>query len=147
MIDPTNPEPPFGAHGYSLDHVGVATHSIREAAASFELLAGASCSPVEEVPSQGVRVAFVGTVELLEPTDPTGPVGRFLERRGPGLHHIAYEVRNLAERLEELRRQGVPLVDEAPRAGAGGHQVAFLHPRAAGGVLVELVERPTMPPR
>lgn len=142
MIDPSSHEPPTGPEGLPLHHVGVATESIRESAALFELLAGAPCSPPEEVPQQHVRVAFVGSVELLEPTDPDGPVGRFLQRRGPGLHHIAYAVPDLAARLEELRARQVPLVDETPRIGAGGHRVAFLHPRAAGGVLVELVEQP-----
>lgn len=146
MIDPSSHEPQAGTEGLLLDHVGVATESIRASAASFQLLSGASCSQVEEVPGQKVRVAFVGTVELLEPTDPEGPVGRFLQRRGPGLHHIAYGVADIEAKLEELRSRQVPLVDEDPRTGAGGHRVAFLHPRAAGGVLVELVERPISSP-
>lgn len=143
MLDPSSHEPRApGLEGLPLDHVGVATESIAAAAASFELLGGTRCSPVEEIASQGVRVAFVGPIELLEPTDPGGPVARFLERRGPGLHHIAYRVDDLASTLQSLKDRGVPRVDEAPRPGAGGHLVAFLHPEAAGGVLVELVERP-----
>ncbi len=120
-------------------HVAVAVESIESAAPLFELLTGRSCSPVEEIPDQGVRVAFVGEVELLEPTDPEGTVARFLHRNGPGLHHVAFEVPEVAAELERLASEGLELVDRTPRRGAGGHQVAFLHPRSTGGVLVELV--------
>lgn len=142
MIDPYSRGPVSDPEGRPLDHVGVATESLESSAALFELLGRGRCSPPEEISGQGVRVAFVGAVELLEPTDPDGPVGRFLQRRGPGLHHIAYAVRDVAAALEDLKAQGVPVVDETPRTGAGGHRVAFLHPKASGGVLVELVERP-----
>ncbi|MEX0979796.1 MAG: methylmalonyl-CoA epimerase [Gemmatimonadota bacterium] len=123
-----------------LHHVAVAAHSIRETAPLYELITGASCSRIEDVPAQGVRAAFVGTIEILEPLDATGAVARFLERRGPGLHHVAYRVDDIRAALSRLREAGVRLVDEHPRAGAGGHAVAFLHPEATGGVLVELVE-------
>jgi methylmalonyl-CoA/ethylmalonyl-CoA epimerase len=95
---------------------------------------------VEEIASQGVKVAFVGQVELLEPTDPDTPVGRFLAKRGPGLHHIAYHVADLPGELARLAADGMELIDREPRAGAGGHRVAFLHPRSTGGILIELVE-------
>lgn len=119
----------------------MAVSSIREAAPIFELLARASCSPLEELPAQGVNVAFVGSLELLEPRGPRTTVGRFLERRGPGLHHIAYRVPDLARALDTLRSSGIRLIDDEPREGARGHLVAFLHPDSTGGVLLELVER------
>ena len=113
---------------YPLDHVAVAVSSLEEACPLFELLAGASRSPVEELPAQGVRVCFVGSIELLEPLDPETTVGRFLQKRGQNLHHIAYRVPNLPETLSKLRKEGFELIDEAPRPGARGHQVAFLTP-------------------
>lgn len=118
----------------------MAVPSIREASSTFELLSRATCSPVEELPDQGVNVAFVGALELLEPRGPDTAVGRFLDRRGPGLHHVAYRVPSLPQALARLREEGVRLIDEEPRPGARGHRVAFLHPESAGGVLVELVE-------
>ena len=127
--------PPF-----PLDHVAIATPSIEEAAPMYQLLTGETCSPVEEIPSQGVRVAFIGKVELLEPLGPESGVGRFLEKRGPGLHHIAFQVPDIKAALEELAQEGFRLIDEAPRPGAGGHQVAFIHPASVGGVLWELVQ-------
>lgn len=130
----------MNVNAYPVDHVGVAVSSIDDARPLFELLTGATCSPVEELEAQGVDVAFVGSLELLEPRSPDTPVGRFLDRRGPGLHHVAFRVPDVAEALSRFRAQGLELVDEAPRPGARGHRVAFLHPRSTGGVLVELVE-------
>lgn len=123
-----------------LDHVGVAVASIEDARPTFELLTGHRCSPVETLAEQGVDVAFVGPLELLEPLAPDTPVGRFLERRGPGLHHVAFQVGDLEAALSRFRSAGMRLVDEAPRPGARGHQVAFLHPGSTGGILVELVQ-------
>lgn len=125
---------------YPLDHVAVAVSSLKETRSLFQLLTGNDCSPVEELPSQGVRVCFVGSVELLEPLSPDTTVGRFLQKRGQGLHHIAYRVPDLPAALSQLRTQGMELIDEEPRAGARGHQVAFIHPRSTGGVLIELVQ-------
>ena len=125
---------------FPLDHVGVAVSSIDESRLLFEFLTGATCSPVEKLDSQGVAVAFVGSLELLEPLGPESPVGRFLERRGPGMHHVAFRVPDLDEALERCRHRDIELVDETPRPGARGHRVAFLHPRSTGGVLVELVQ-------
>jgi len=124
---------------YPLDHVAVAVASLEEACRLFELLAGESCSPPETLTAQGVRVSFSGSVELLEPLGPDTAVGRFLERRGSGLHHIAFRVPNLPEALARLKLEGVELIDQEPRTGARGHKVAFLHPRSTGGILVELV--------
>ena len=125
---------------FPLDHVAVVVASIEEARALFELVTGEACSPVESIESQGVKVAFVGTVELLEPTDPQGAVARFLERRGSGLHHVAFRVPNLETALSELAAAGIRLIDEAPRIGARGHRVAFLHPDSTQGTLIELVQ-------
>ena len=125
---------------YPLDHVAVAVASLEEASRLFELMSGDSGSPVEELPAQGVRICFVGSTELLEPLAPDTTVGRFLQRRGPGLHHIAYRVPNLPETLFRLREEGFELIDETPRPGARGHLVAFLHPRSTQGILVELVQ-------
>lgn len=127
---------------YPLDHVAVAVASLEEAVPVFEFITQASGSPVETLESQGVRVTFVGSLELLEPLAPETTVGRFLQRQGPGLHHIAYRVPNLSKALERLKSEGFVLIDETPRIGARGHQVAFLHPRSTGGILVELVAEP-----
>jgi methylmalonyl-CoA/ethylmalonyl-CoA epimerase len=124
----------------SVDHVAVAVASLGEAVPLYELLTGSRSSPVEELPSQGVRVAFVGALELLEPLGPETPVGRFLASRGPGLHHVAYRTPDLVAELARLVEAGVELIDHAPRPGARGHRVAFLHPGSTGRVLIELVE-------
>ena len=126
--------------GRPLDHVAIAVHSLDESAVLYELLTGESRSPVEVLEAQGVRVAFVGQVELLEPLGPDTTVGRFLERRGQGLHHIAYRTDDIVADLARLDAEGIELIDEKPRPGASGHQVAFLHPGSTGGILLELVE-------
>lgn len=126
-----------------LDHVAIAVKSIAASLPVFESLLGASGSPVERISSQGVAVTFVGSgpgrLELLEPTGAETTVGRFLARRGPGLHHIAYRVPDLEAALARFAADGVELIDRKPRYGAEGHRVAFLHPRSTGGVLIELV--------
>ncbi|MBT8488374.1 MAG: methylmalonyl-CoA epimerase [Gemmatimonadetes bacterium] len=124
----------------ALHHVAVAVHSIAESRALYELLTGERCSPPETLDSQGVKVAFVGQVELLEPLSVDTTVGRFLARRGPGLHHVAFEVDDIAAELERLEGEGLRLIDREPRKGAKGHLVAFLHPTSTDGVLVELVQ-------
>lgn len=124
-----------------LDHVAIAVHSIEESIGLFTLLSGESPSPVQTIESQGVRVAFVGMIELLEPLGPETTVGRFLERRGPGLHHLAYRTDDIVETLARLAKEGLKLIDSEPRPGAHG-LVAFLHPSSTEGVLIELVQRP-----
>jgi len=126
-----------------VDHVAIAVPSLDDACRLFQLLSGGVCSNPETLESQGVRVAFCGRVELLEPLGPDTTVGRFLDRRGPGLHHVAYESPDLEADLARLSDEGIELIDRTPRPGARGHRVAFLHPRSTGGVLVELVEHPT----
>jgi methylmalonyl-CoA epimerase len=128
-------------NGYPIDHVAVAVSSLSDAVPMFERLSGTAGSPVEELPAQGVNVAFVGGVELLEPRGPDSTVARFLERRGPGLHHIAYRVPEIVDALQVAEAQGFRLIDSEPRPGAGGHLVAFLHPSSTGGVLIEFVQR------
>ena len=124
-----------------LDHVAVAVPSLAEAIPRHETVAGARATPIETLPSQGVRVAFVGDLELLEPIGPDTPVGRFLSRHGPGLHHVAYRTTDIERELKRLVAAGYEAIDPEPRIGARGHRVAFLHPRTTGKVLIELVER------
>lgn len=125
-----------------LAHIAVAVESLEAAAPLWERL-GAVRVGTEEVEAQKVRVAFyrLGGVlfELLEATSPDGPVGRFLAKRGPGLHHVSLEVADVSAAISAWKAAGIPLVDERPRAGAEGRTVAFLHPKAAGGVLIEVV--------
>jgi methylmalonyl-CoA/ethylmalonyl-CoA epimerase len=131
---------------FPLDHVAIAVTSIAESMPLFERLANARGSSIEDVAAQGVRVAFVGTgsarLELIEPATRQSTIARFLEKRGSGLHHIAYRVPDIRAALADFESQGVQLIDREPRPGAGGHLVAFLQPRTTGGVLVELVEVP-----
>lgn len=128
-------------NGFSLDHVGVAVASIREYAAIYEPITGATCSSIEELPGDDVNVAFVGSIELIEPRSSSSPVALFLSRRGPGIHHFAYRVPDLLATLQDLNTRGFHLIDEEPRPGARGHLVAFIHPKSAGGALIELVQR------
>jgi methylmalonyl-CoA epimerase len=127
-----------------LDHVAIAVPSISAVLPLFESLTGGTISPIETIPAQLVNVAFVGTgtgrLELLEPTAPESTVQKFLDRRGSGLHHIAYRVPDLKAALTRLAMAGVRLIDREPRSGAGGHRIAFVHPASTSGVLIELVE-------
>jgi methylmalonyl-CoA epimerase len=128
----------------TLDHVGIAVPRLDDAIALWTVLVGAPATGREVVGSQGVEVAFIGTgtstIELLAPTRDDSPVARFLDRRGAGLHHVAYRVDDIRAALRELASAGYELIDREPRPGAHGHQVAFVHPRSAGGVLFELVQ-------
>jgi len=129
-------------------HVGIAVPSLVAARTLYEGVLGGDWEGVEEIAQQRVRVAFVrmasapGTtlIELLEPMGEESPIAKFLAKRGPGLHHIAYQVARLDERLAALERHGVELIDRIPRRGAHGLRIAFLHPRSTGGVLTELCE-------
>jgi methylmalonyl-CoA/ethylmalonyl-CoA epimerase len=129
-----------------LHHVAIAVPSLAVAQPLFEAITGAAGSPVEHVASQHVNVLFIGTgasrLELIEPTAPHSAVARFLERRGPGLHHIAYHAADLEAELARCAAAGYEPIDRVPRPGAGGHRVAFLHPRTTGGILIELVGGP-----
>jgi methylmalonyl-CoA epimerase len=127
-----------------IDHLGIAVEDLDAAVALHRQLYGAEVIARETLDSQGVDAALlvVGDtrIELLASLGPDTPVGKFLASRGPGMHHVAFEVADVAAELDRLRADGVELVDEQPRPGAFGHLVAFVHPRAAGGVLAELVE-------
>jgi len=128
-----------------VDHIGVAVKDLKKALEFWEKTLGIPCVGVEEVAEQKVRTAFLPVkdteIELLEPTADDSPVAKFIEKRGEGIHHIALRVENLEEALEELKARGVQLIDEKPRYGAGGARSAFVHPKATGGVLLELSER------
>lgn len=128
-----------------LDHVGIAVHSLEETARIFELMAGEACSPPETLEAQGVRVAFAGSLELLEPLGPDTTVGRFLQRRGQALHHVAFRTVDIEAELARLEAAGLTLIDPVPRSGARGQRVAFVHPSSTGGVLIELVQHPWEP--
>lgn len=123
-----------------VDHVAIAVHDLEAAVPMYERLTGGRGSRPEAVPAQHVRVAFVGMIEVIEPTNDESGVARFLARRGPGLHHIGYRVDDCGAALARLVDQGFEPIDPRPRTGAGGHRVAFLHPRSTGGTLIELVE-------
>ena len=127
-----------------VDHIGIAVPSLEQGRALWEGKLGLRAKGVEEVQSQRVRVCFipVGEVklELLEPSSPDSAIAKFLEKRGPGLHHVAYEVPDIRAALDEAKAQGLQLIDAAPRPGAAGKLVAFLHPRDTGGVLTEFVQ-------
>ena len=129
-----------------IDHIGIATNGIDDAARFYLDALGLQIEHVEEVASQKVRVAMLplgeSRVELLEPTSDDSPISRFLAKRGPGIHHIAVRVPDIRASLAELKEKGARLIDEEPRTGAGGCLVAFIHPSTTGGVLLELVERP-----
>jgi methylmalonyl-CoA epimerase len=126
-----------------IDHLGIAVPSLEPAVAAYEAL-GFRVVARHDVPSEKVRTAFLPVgeshLELLEPTDPTSVIARFLEKRS-GLHHVCVLVDDLDGALDEMKAKGVPLLDQSPRVGAGGCRVAFVHPKGAGGVLLELKER------
>jgi len=128
-----------------IDHIGIATNGIDEAAKFYRESLGLEVDHVEEVPSQKVRVAMLplgeARVELLEPTSDDSPIAKFLSKRGSGIHHLAVRVADIRTALADLKRGGTRLIDEEPRPGAGGCLVAFIHPSSTGGVLLELVQR------
>ena len=127
-----------------IDHLGIAVNSMDEGKAFWTDILGLEFAGTETVEEQKVTTGFfpVGEseVELLQSTSPDGPVAKFIEKKGQGIQHIAFVVENIEEALEELKGKGVKLIDEKPRKGAGGRQIAFLHPKATGGVLVEICQ-------
>lgn len=129
----------------NVDHIGIAVKSIADAVPYYVDTLGLKLLAIEEVASQKVRVAFIdaGNIkfELLEPIGEDGPVSKFLEKRGEGVHHIAFGVDNIRTRMIELEEKGVQLLQDEPKLGAGGAEVAFLHPKSSFGVLVELCEK------
>ncbi|SHE48302.1 methylmalonyl-CoA epimerase [Mariniphaga anaerophila] len=128
-----------------IEHIGIAVESIETAIPFYENMLGLKCYAVEEVKDQKVKTAFfmVGQtkIELLESTDPEGPIGKFIEKKGQGIHHIAYAVDNVDESLEELGEKGVRLIDQKGRKGAEGLNIGFLHPKTTLGVLTEICSK------
>lgn len=129
----------------TLDHIGIAVGDLSQALAFYRDALGLDVEPPEEVPSQRVRVHFVpvgeAAIELLEPTSPDSPIATFIAKRGPGVHHVTLRVDDIRETLGRLKARGVRLIDEAPREGAEGALIAFIHPASTHGVLVELKQR------
>ncbi|RIW33609.1 methylmalonyl-CoA epimerase [Bacillus salacetis] len=128
-----------------VDHIGIAVKSVEEALPFYTETLGLSLLQIEEVQSQKVKVAFIDggniKLELLEPLDEVSPVAAFLSKRGEGIHHVAFGVNGIQERIEELKDKGVNMINEQPKPGAGGAQVAFMHPKSAHGVLYELCDK------
>lgn len=129
-----------------IEHIGIAVRNLAESVKYYENVLGLKCYAMEEVVDQKVKTAFfmIGQtkIELLESTDPEGSIGKFIEKKGEGIHHIAYAVKNLSGVLSEVESKGVQLIDKTPRKGAEGLNIAFLHPKSTGGVLTELCENP-----
>jgi methylmalonyl-CoA epimerase len=127
-----------------IDHIGIAVKSIEEAVKLYALL-GLNVTETETVEEQKVKVAFLplgdSEIELLESTDPDGPVAKYIAAKGEGIQHIAFRVENIEESLATLKEAGVRLIDEKPRRGAGGAKIAFLHPKGTNGTLIELCQR------
>jgi methylmalonyl-CoA/ethylmalonyl-CoA epimerase len=128
-----------------LDHIGIAVKSIAEAGKFYTDILGLTIDDIENVADQKVNVAFLpitgSEVELLESTEPDGPVAKYIDSRGEGVQHMAFRVENIEEALRELKEKGVRLIDQEPRRGAGGAKIAFIHPKETNGVLIEICER------
>lgn len=127
-----------------ISHLGIASPTLQEAMTRLEAIFGIQAEHIEEVADQKVRTAFYpigeSTLEYLESTDPEGPVGKFLEKKGPGIHHLAFEVDDVDAAVQELLAKGVRMIDKAPRKGAHGNRIAFIHPAETGGVLIEVCQ-------
>ena len=129
----------------NIDHIGIAVKSIEQAGKFYTEILGLKIQDIENVADQKVNVAFLpitdSELELLESTEPDGPVSKYIDAKGEGVQHIAFRVENIEEALEELKSKGVRLIDQTPRNGAGGAKIAFIHPKETNGVLVEICER------
>ena len=124
-----------------IEHIGIAVANLETSIKYYEEVLGLECYAIEEVTDQKVRTAFfrVGDtkIELLESTDPQGPIGKYIEKKGPGIHHLAFAVEDVTDSLKHAAEKGVILIDEVPRKGAEGMQIGFLHPKSTFGVLTE----------
>jgi methylmalonyl-CoA/ethylmalonyl-CoA epimerase len=131
-----------------VDHIGIAVKSIEHTLPFYTNVLKLSLLAIEEVDSQKVKVAFLQAgqtkLELLEPTSEESPIAKFIEKRGEGIHHVALGVESIEERIVEMNEKGIRMIDEQPRLGAGGAQIAFMHPKASSGVLYELCEKKGM---
>ncbi|OFX89202.1 MAG: methylmalonyl-CoA epimerase [Bacteroidetes bacterium GWF2_33_16] len=127
-----------------IEHIGIAVKNLDDTIKYYEQILGLKCYNIEEVKDQKVKTAFfkVGQtkIELLESTDPEGPIGKFLEKKGEGIHHIAFAVKGIEDQLQQSEGKGVQLIDKTPRKGAEGLDIAFLHPKSTFGVLTEFCE-------
>ena len=127
-----------------IEHIGIAVNSLEESIPYYENILGLECYAIEEVKDQKVKTAFfkIGDtkIELLESTDPEGPIGKFIEKRGQGIHHLAFAVNGIEDALNEAEEKGVRLIDKQPRRGAEGLDIGFLHPKSTFGVLTEFCE-------
>lgn len=128
-----------------VDHIGIAVKSIQESLKLYRDIYGLDLAGIEEVEDQKVKTAFLPIgdteIELLESTDPNGAIAKFIDKKGEGIQHIAFQVEDVEKALEEAKAQGIRLIDEKPRYGAGGAKIAFLHPKSTKGVLVEFCQR------
>jgi methylmalonyl-CoA/ethylmalonyl-CoA epimerase len=129
-----------------IEHIGIAVKNLDESIKYYEDILGLKCYAIEEVRDQKVKTAFfmIGQtkIELLETTDPEGPIGKFIEKRGEGIHHLAFAASDLPAALTELKQKEIKLIHESPRKGAEGLDIAFIHPKSTHGVLIELCEKP-----
>ncbi|WP_264738492.1 methylmalonyl-CoA epimerase [Cytobacillus firmus] len=128
-----------------VDHIGIAVRSLDEALPFYTETLKLEFLGIEEVESQGVKVAFIKAgetkLELLEPTSEESPIAKFIEKRGEGLHHVALGVDSIQERINQMKEQGIKMLQDEPKIGAGGAQVAFMHPKSTGGILYEFCEK------
>jgi len=128
-----------------IDHIGIAVKSLQDSIPVYESILGTKCYAIEEVPDQFVKTAFfmVGQIkiELLETTDPEGPIGSFIEKKGEGIHHIAFAVENTDEALKSAKERGIKLIDRVSRKGAEGMNIGFLNPRSTSGILIEFCSK------
>jgi len=127
-----------------IEHIGIAVANLDAAISFYEKVFGLKCYSIEEVPEQKVKTAFfmVGQtkIELLESTDKEGPIGKFIEKKGEGIHHIAFAVNNIEDQISRAKGLGVQMIDNTPRKGAEGLDIAFIHPKSTSGVLIEICE-------
>ena len=128
-----------------IDHIGIAVKDMEKAGRFYRDVLGLKGLGIEEVPEQKVKVAFFpitdSEIELLESTQPDGPVAKYIDAKGEGVQHIAFRVENIEQALKELKERGIRMIDEKPRKGAGGAKIAFIHPKETNGVLIEICER------
>ena len=128
-----------------IEHIGIAVQSLDDSIPFYKSLLGTDCYAIEEVKDQKVKTAFfqVGQtkIELLESTDPEGPIGKFIEEKGPGIHHIAFAVENAGNALKDAENKGIQLIDKQSRKGAEGLDIGFLHPKSTNGILIEFCSK------
>ena len=128
-----------------LDHIGIAVHSIEDTLPIYTQLLGLKLVKLEDAKQHGIKAALLAVgetnIELIEPLDKESPISKFLEKRGQGIHHIAFKVDNIEKSLDELKAKGVALIDKKPRIGFEGGKIAFLHPKSTGNVLIELCQK------